>query len=250
MLRCSLPTPCERPAVHDLRARVTSAALGLGVADPMQGRICDLFQRTFARPAGDSAYRTNRLQPGALPLEWSFSEVDPGALRIELQPFDPHLAPEERLQHAITALLQLVEGHDSKALASRFESMVAPDLIERSHLTFGAFLGLVHRPGRSPEYKIYIELRPDDEVERCRHRPRIVGVTPHFRSIATGAGTIDERTYYLCQDGLRIFDLEALCAELGISHRFPALLVTILELTGGEFYLPPRSVLLGLRRTG
>lgn len=250
MLRCSLPTPFEQPAVHDLRARLKSAALGLGVADPMHGEMCDVFQRTFARPVGDPAYRANRLQPGALPLEWSFSEVDPGALRIELQPFDPELAPEERLRRANMALMQLAGAHEGKALAAEFASIVSPVLVQRSHLAFGAFLGLVHRPFQAPEYKIYIELDPEGGAMTCSDLKMVAGVTPHFRSVAVGAGKIDERTYYLCQDGLRILDLEALCAELGISHRFPALLVTMLELTGGEFFLPPRSVLLGLRRTG
>jgi len=250
MLLCSLPTPSDQSAAHDLRARLTGAALGLGVADPMRGGMCDVFQRTFARPASDSAYRINRLQPGALPLEWSFSEVDPGALRIELQPFDPLLTPEERLRQVAAVLLHLVEEHEDTALVSQLESMLAPDLGKCSHLAFGAFLGLVHRPDRSPEYKMYVEITPGDQISVCSHRPRIAGLTPHFRSIAVGAGRIGERTYYLCQDGLRILDLEALCAELGLSHRFPALLVTMLELTGGEFFLPPRSVLLGLRRAG
>lgn len=243
MLRCSAPIASDRPAARDLGARVTTAALGLGVSDPMQGKMCDLIQRTFARPAGDPAYRTNRLQPGALPLEWSFSEVDPDALRIELQPFDPELVPEEPLRRASMALLHLTEDHGGKALAAEFAS------IERSHLAFGAFFGLVHRPFRAPEYKIYIELGPEDRAERCSDLQMIAGLTPHFRSVAVGAGKMDERIYYLCGDGLRVLNLEALCAALGMPHRFPALLVTMLELTGGEFYLPPRSVLLGLRRT-
>ena len=216
----------------------------------MHGEMFDVFQRTFARSVCDPAYRINQLQPGALPLEWSFSEVDPRALRIELQPFDPLLTPEERLRHAVASLLHLVEEHEVTALVSELEAMAAPDHVECSHLTFGAFLGLVHRPDRSPEYKIYIEITPDDKVRLCSHHPRIAGLTPHFRSVAVCAGKIDERTYYLCQDGLRILDLEALCAELGIMHRFPALLVTMLELTGGEFFLPPRSVLVGMRRAG
>jgi hypothetical protein len=250
MLWFSLLTQFEQPAAHALRTRLTSAALELGVADPMHGEMFDVFQRTFARSVCDPAYRTNQLQPGALPLEWSFSEVDPRALRIELQPFDPLLTPEERLRHAVASLLHLVEEHEVMALVSELEAMAAPDPVECSHLTFGAFLGLVHRPDRSPEYKIYIEITPDDQERVCSHLPSIACFTPHFRSIAVGAGKIRERTYYLCQDGLRILDLEALCAELGISHRFPALLVTVLELTGGEFFLPPRSVLLGLRRAG
>lgn len=229
---------------------MTRAAQALGVADPMRGMLCDVFKRTFARPVADSVYRTNRLQPGALPLEWSFSEVDPGALRIELQPFDPELPPEERLKHTITALLHAVDSRERDALASQLESRVANDLTECSHLEFGAFLGLVQRPDRSPEYKIYIELSPEGGVSGWNHLQNIAGATPHFRSIAVSSGKIDERTYFLCHDGLRLLDLESVCAELGMLHRFPGLLMTILELTDGEFYVPPRAVLLGFRHLG
>lgn len=73
MLRFSLLTQFEQPAAHALSIRLTSAALELGVADPMYGKMCDLFQQTFARCVVNPAYKSNRIQLGALPLECSFS---------------------------------------------------------------------------------------------------------------------------------------------------------------------------------
>lgn len=183
-----------------------------------------------------------------MPLEWSFSEVDPNALRIELQPFEPDLAPEERLRSATAELISLVEAHYGKAQAAQFEIVAKCGTTERhSHLEFGAFLGLVLRPYRVPEFKIYVELDPKHQARWCSDLSAITGVVPHFRSVAAGEGAVTERVYFLCRDGLRILDLEALCAVLGMPYRFPALLMRMLELTGGEFYLPPRSVLLGIR---
>jgi hypothetical protein len=247
-LQYSTHTTCDRPAYVDLLARVTSAASKLGIADPMRGAIGALFQRTFARAAGDSAYKTNRLQPGALPLEWSFSEVDPDALRIELQPFDPEIGPGERVRSATAELLSLVQAHHGEDQSVQFEMAAKGGMTEQyGDLDFGAFLGLVLRPYRTPEFKIYVELGPETRTKWCDVLSSIAGAVPHFRSVTTGACGIAERFYYLCADDFRLLDLETLCATLGMPHRFPGLLATMLDLTEGEFYLPPRSVLLAIR---
>jgi len=116
-----------------------------------------------------------------------------------------------------------------------------------AHLDFGAFLGIVLRPNLTPEFKIYIELDPENRTEWCDPVSSITGAVPHFRSVGMGARGIAERFYYLCTAGFRLLDLEAVCTALGMLHRFPGLLVTVLDLTEGEFHLPPRSVLLGIR---
>jgi hypothetical protein len=45
-----------------------------------------------------------------------------------------------------------------------------------------------------------------------------------------------------------LLDLEELCSTLDLTGGVPRLLTTLLELTDGKFYLPPRSVILGIRR--
>ncbi len=246
MLPYSAAIPCDLPAAAKIRARLAAAARRLDVADP-SSLLERIVRSTFARPANDPLYRANQLQPGALPLEWSFSEADPDALRIELQPFDADLAPEERLSRAFTELLQVIQARCGPAATDRFRAAVARDPGDRhTPLSFGAFLGLALRPQRTPEFKLYVELQPQDDDLWRALLP--AGVAPHMRSVAVSAGAVAERVYYLCRPGLRLLDLESLCAALGMAHQFPTLLLLILELSDGEFYLPPHSVLLGIRR--
>lgn len=243
-------TQSEENASNHLRARIGAIARELGVVDPISGELGDLFIHTFSRPAGDAEYRSNRLQPGALPLEWSFSEAQPDALRIGIQPFDPTLAGEERLRRTVKALVPAIEAHHGKDQADRFELAVSSASASDTYLNFGAFVGLVQRPHNNHEFKMYVECDPEDPALLSGELSNIAGVAPHFLSVAVGAGTVSKRIYYICRDGLRTLDLEAVCAALGMSHRFPALLMTMLELTDGQFHLPPSSVLLGIRRHG
>jgi len=248
MLQCSTPTQCDPPAFANIYPRVTRAAHRLGVADPLTGAIGELFQSTFTRPARDPAYRTNQLQPGALPLEWSFSEGEPDALRIELQPFDPEMRSQDRLQYAIEELFSLVTLYYGKELATQFEKTVTRGVIAPlERMNFGAFLGLVLKPNVVPKLKIYVEVDPESRSGSWDVVSSLTGVVPHFRSVAIGEFGIAERFYYLCTEVFRLLDLEALCNALGMPHHFPRLLMTLLDLTEGEFYLLPRSVLVGIR---
>jgi hypothetical protein len=250
MLQCSAHTRSKQSASDDLRDRIDAMARELGVVDPMLGELGDLFDRTFARPAADAVYRSNRLQPGTLPLEWSFSEAEPDALRIEFQPFDPTLAGGERLRRTVKALMPVIAAHYGKNLAARFESAVHSASAADSKLNFGAFVGLVQHPHGDHEFKIYVECDPEDPTLLSGDLSNIAGVAPHFLSVAVSTGILSKRIYYICREGLRALDLESVCAALCMSHRFPGLLMTMLELTDGQFHLPPSSVLLGIRRQG
>ena len=242
----SAPTPCERPVPPDPCARVSAAARRFGVADPLLGATRSLFLRTFARRATDPRYLDNQLQPGALPLEWSFSELDPDALRLELQPFDTERTPLDRRRDAAAELSELVRAHYGESRSLRFDSLVGEASANSGEgLRYGAFLGFALRPEAPPELKLYVELGPHSS---CEFGKLPGGATPLFRSVAVGAGGVTERTYTSCRDGLRLLDLESVCAELALAHRFPAVLLTLLELTQSEFQLPPRSVLLAVRR--
>jgi hypothetical protein len=186
-----------------------------------------------------------------MPLEWSFSENDPDAVRIEFQPFDPDMSASERLRRTTAAVTRAAESCYGEILAAKFvaavdESAKRPDQLSR----FGAFVGLVAHANRPTEFKIYVELSPGDETVTRSKLSGIVDLTPQFRSISVGPAQIAERDYFLCPDAVRLLDLEEVCARLDMRHRFPALLVMLLELTGGAFHLPPRSVLLGIRRGG
>jgi hypothetical protein len=245
-LRSSTATPFDAAAADRVRERIAAAASRLGVLNPapMFGRLLDV---TFARPPGDEGYARNRLQPGALPLEWSFSELEPEALRFEIQPFDTALAPGERLRCTVREMARLVRAHHSEAarFAARLDELV-PD--RQQGLTFGAFCGTVVAPGAAPTLKVYVEHDPSG-TGRAAPLPGIEGAEPLFRCVSVGPRGLAERVYFLCREELRLRDLERLCAALGLTHRFPAMALAVLELTEGAFFLPPKSVLLGVRET-
>jgi hypothetical protein len=250
MLPYSSPILSEQRASVHLRDRIEAVARGFGITDFLQGELGSLFDQTFAHPVSNAKYPSKRLQPGALPLEWSFSEAEPDALRIELQPFDPALPGEERLWRTAEVLTRAIEEFYGKALSEQFDAIVRSTATAQAKLNFGAFVGLVQRPHGNCEVKIYLECNPEAPALLSDDLSKVAGAVPHFISVACCAGGISQRTYYLCRDGLHAFDLEAVCAALGMAHRFPALLMAILELSEGQFHFPPDSVLLGIRRRG
>ena len=250
MLSCYAHTRSKQVASDHLRVRFGAITREFGVVDPLQGEVGDLFDQTFACANSDAQYHSNRLQPGALPIEWSFSETELDALRFEFQPFDPTLAGEERLRRTVRALARIVQGYHGRDLAERFKLAVQSVSAEEQKLNFGAFVGFVQRPSCKHQFKIYVECDPEDPALLSSELSNIAGTVPHFVSVAVCTSSVSQRIYYICRDGLRAMDLEAVCAALGMSHRFPGLLMTMLELTEGHFHLPPNSVLLGIRRHG
>lgn len=233
-----------------LRARLDTLARALSVTTPLNGELGQLFDQTFARPGSALAYRSNQLQPEALPLEWSFSETDANALRFEFQPLDPMLNGQERLQQTVHALASTIAAKHGADQAAQFQSVVRSVAAEPSALSFGAFVGVVQRPGGADGLKIYVECDPQQPRLLDHGLATLGGITPHFVSIRMGHHTFSQRTYHLCHGGLGAADLEMLCNALGIGHRQPALVLSLLALTEGRFPLPPGSVLLGLKREG
>ncbi|MET0239298.1 MAG: hypothetical protein ABW184_05300 [Sphingobium sp.] len=219
-----------------IAARLGHAAQALGIGDPAPA-LATLLGETFARPGDDPVYRGNHLLPGALPLEWSFAEDNPDALRFEMQPCDPSMRPAERLAHAIAAIRALAAADQGEAAAARLADMAGAVGSPRD---FGAFLGFAFHARRRTEYKIYLEAGQGEPA-------LLPGTTPHFHSLSLGPNGLAQRHYHLCSDGLRLLDLEPLCDRLGLSHHFPSLIVMLLDLTDGAFHLPPRSALLGVR---
>lgn len=235
MLQC-----CTR-----IRSEVAAAARRFGVADPLSAGG-GFFARTLERAAAHPECRSNSLQPGALPFEWSFSESEPDALRIEIEPLDPDLGPAERLRWSAAGVAAAVREIYGDARATEFEA-AAQQCESRSQLRFGAFVGVSVAQRRSPRFKLYVEERGDGWPARCLAVAAAARATAHFRSVTAAADGIAGRHYFLCRDGLRLRDLESVCDGLGIAHRAAPLILTMAELSGGEFYLPPRSAVLAMR---
>ena len=79
----------------------------------------DLLERTFALPPGDPRYAHNALTPGAAPFEPSYSELQPGALRFNIQPLGPEASGMDRRDESIAALRESVR-REPRSVQSRF----------------------------------------------------------------------------------------------------------------------------------
>src|SRR3569832_2281914 len=85
-----MPTPdnSRRSMATHVKLSQAQASRALGVRDPMP-YMGSLIERTFYRPDDDVSYADNRLTPGAVPFEPSFSEAEPATLRFTIEPLGP-----------------------------------------------------------------------------------------------------------------------------------------------------------------
>ena len=251
----SSPAPARaEPAAEVVARRLSHAAEALAVADPTE-LLGDLLAATFSAPATELVYSRNELQPGSLPLECSFSELTPGALRIDLEPFGPGVAPAERRRRAAEAARRLVARHLGGKAGRAFEA--APVPAPSAAARFGAFVGAAFGPSGLAEVTVYYELgprlprSPSPRVARVARAlgADVPGLSPHLLAISTTRTGIRERLYLRCEQELRLLGLERPAAVIGAADRFPALVASTLELTGGAFVVPARSAIVGLRES-
>ena len=78
-----------------IKHKMERAARSLGVADPTP-YVGELIERAFPLPAGDSKYAANALTPGAVPVEPSYSELEPQVLRFTIEPVGIGASPGTR----------------------------------------------------------------------------------------------------------------------------------------------------------
>ena len=77
-----------QPMAAHVKQSLRQASQALGVRDPLP-IVGAMIDRTFHRPDDDVAYAENRLTPGAVPFEPSFSEAEPDTLRFNIEPLGP-----------------------------------------------------------------------------------------------------------------------------------------------------------------
>lgn len=217
-----------------------------------------LLERTFGRPRGDPAYAVNTLAPGAVPLELSFSEREPAALRLDVEPFEPWLSPAKRRTETVEVMATTLRSCFGKEAAESLARATTPWLVPAAPVQrFGAFYGAAFDPRGLAEATVYLELPRDsgwispgpgsDLLETVRKH--VPAAAPLMHAISYGRTGLAERTSLACLDELRLLDLAPLLGDLGLPHRAPALLDAALALSGGFFTLPAGTVVLGLRTT-
>jgi hypothetical protein len=236
-----------------VRGWLHGLATRLGVANPA-ALLGTLLDRTFDRPPGDPSYGANTLVPGAPPLEVSYSEREPAALRLDAEPFAPNLTPTARRAETIATVAALTRAQFGEPMADRFAAAVTP-WIAAPPVRFGAFFGAALDAAGLAETTVYLEMSragdalPDAGRDLLRlTRASLPGVAPLMHAVAAGPTGVSERLSLACLDGLRLLDLVPLLDRLDLTDRLPALLDAAIPLSGGRFDLPPGTAVIGLRR--
>lgn len=238
-----------------MRDWLREVAARLGVADPSP-LLGALLDRTFAQPTGDPGYAANSLAPGAAPLELSFSEPEPAALRLDLEPFEPGLDQAARRSETTAAVATLVGQSFGPERATQFTKAVAPWLAP-APAHFGAYAGAAFDAGGLAEATVYFDLpRVSDwtapgraaTLVRCV-RDQLPGVVPLMHAVSAGRSGLAERVSLVCLDDFRLLDLIPLLDGFGLAARAPTLVDTALALGGGRFTMPAGTVVVGVRTT-
>lgn len=243
--------------MKDLVARsLNSASRALGTRDPMP-YVGDLIERTFYLPDNDVSYANNRLTPGAVPYEPSFSEADPNTLRFTIEPLGPDASPVSRRDEAtreMRRLIQPVFGRDAlRWFDSRSEEWRG--FGGMSWMNFGAWFGSAFDEDGLYAAKIYYELLPSQidalspslaELTR-KVMSEMPTLMPIFTSIGCKRDSGSQRVTFLHRGALAVSALGPLMNRLGIGHQLPSLMRIVGVALGGRFELPPGGVLLGIR---
>ena len=242
-----------------VKDRLRTAARALGTTDPVPyvGRLID---DSFALPQGDSRYARNTLTPGAVPLEPSFSEQEPQALRFTLEPLGPESSPVSRRDEASREMRRLtgqIFGRDAlNWFDGRSEEWRSANAFGR--VQFGAWVGTGYDADGLRASKVYYELSPG-QVEALspalKHIASVAAdsmplLVPIFTTITCRRESGSQRVTFLHRGPMRLADLGPLMERLGLEHRLPSLMQVVGLTLGGRFDLPEGSVLIGLGEAG
>lgn len=235
--------------------RLRRAAHRLGTADPVPP-VKDLLERTFALPPGDPRYAHNALTPGAAPFEPSYSELQPGALRFNIQPLGPDASGMDRRDESTREMRRLVRTFFGADALRWFDQRSEPwrGFGAGSNLQFGAFFGTgCDRDGLASS-KVYYETGAGEIDGLPPGLLRVVGAAltampelqPLFTTIAAQRRLGGQRLTCAHPQPLRIADLQPLLDAVGLGERLPGLLQILGLVLGGRFDLPAGSTLIGI----
>jgi hypothetical protein len=229
----------------EVAARLADIVTNLTERSPCasaQLAIRRLTDDAFPRPLDDAGYRDNPLNPGGLPVEISFAEGTPGALRCDLARGHPDAPYRDRHADALR-----VAGIPATQV-SRWHPHLAAE-------RFGAFASaVIPDDGGTVQYKAYLELERDRRVlsavpggAAVHHSllDAVPGLTPHF--VALGSNGFDPRLYFECANGIALPALVDWAGRHGLTRQALAAVHAARRLTGGALVLPEAGVMVALR---
>jgi hypothetical protein len=201
-----------------------------------------LTDNAFPPPLSDPRYRDNPLNPGGLPIELSFAEATPEALRCDLARDHPSLPYRDRPADA---------AHVAGLAAAEY----APWIPQLARERFGAFTSaVIPNDGGRVQYKAYLELQRDPQAlpptlagARVHHSllDAVPGLVPHF--VALGSDLSGPRVYFECAQGIALSSLVDWAGRHGLTRQALTAVHAARRLTGGATVLPEAGVMVALR---
>jgi hypothetical protein len=251
--------PQHKPSMSQhVRQSLSQASQALGVRNPLP-ILGPLIDRTFCRPDDDISYADNRLTPGAVPFEPSFSEAEPDVLRFTIEPSGPGASPVARRDEATREMRRLISplfGRDAlRWFDTRSEEWRGMSGL--GWMSYGAWFGSAFDEDGLYAAKVYYELSPsqiDALSPGLARLTRMVmtempGLMPIFTSIGCKRENASQRVTFMHRGALSLAALGPLMNRLGIGHQLPSLMRVVGVALGGRFELPNGAVLIGLRET-
>ena len=246
----------KRPMAAHVKQSLARASQALGVRDPLP-IMGPMIERTFYRPDDDIAYADNRLTPGAVPFEPSFSEAEPDALRFTIQPLGPGALPVARRDEATREMRRLVAPLFGRDALNWFDARSEEwrGMTGLGWMSYGAWFGSAFDEDGLYAAKVYYELAPsqiDALAPGLARLTRMVmaempGLMPIFTSIGCKRDAGSQRVTFMHRGPLALAALGPLMNRLGIGHQLPSLMRVVGVALGGRFELPNGGVLIGLR---
>jgi hypothetical protein len=242
-------------AVH-VKDSLRHASRALGVPDPLLV-VGPIIERSFSRPEDDVSYARNRLTPGAVPFEPSFSEAEPGALRFTIEPLGPGALPVDRRDDATREMRRLIAPAFGRGALAWFDARSEEwrGMTGLGWLSYGAWFGSAFDEDGLYAAKVYYELTPaqiDALAPELARLTRVAvmempGLKPIFTSIGCRRDLGSQRVTFSHRGSLALSSLGPLMNRLGIGHQLPSLMRIVGVALGGRFELPDNGVLIGLR---
>jgi hypothetical protein len=234
--------------------RLRRAAAKLGTPAPVE--LQGLINRTFTLPQGDPRYAANALTPGAAPLEPSYSELEPGKLRFNVQPLEPGASGVDRRDEATREMRHLVSTFFGREALRWFDERSEPwrGFGSGSNLDYGAFFGTSYDRNGLYTSKVYYENGPGQIEALPMSLFGLASIAlsvmpqlrPLFTTIAAQRDMGTQRLTFAHLQPLRIADLQPLLEAIGLGHRMPGILQILGLALGGRFDLPARATLIGI----
>ncbi len=250
----ALPTQARTsPSAQEvITSGLSRRAERLGVADPVAIIGAEAFLRGYTLSATDPYYARNPLTPGYLPIEYSFSELSPTALRFATVLLGP--GADDRSRNRITSELvrRLVRRHSAPRVLEWLERESRP--WTECEKPANAYFGVVTDASGLAGLKTYYVV-PEDRLDEIPPdllrgvklaRRSLEGLELIGLSLDCGRLEAAHRIYLRRAGELRLEDLAPMVRRLGLGAHWPGLSETLSVLAGRQRSVPSKSLVVGL----